>query len=260
MDYIAIVDGTGPFRNDKYREALTNSFCMQIYRAPGNLRHYERGPSTDGVRMIGRAGRMVDFIKRNHAGDPEGRFILAGYSRGASAAIMAAERLEQIGITIAAMFLFDPVARHMNSGGETIPKNVEQAFVAYRSLDPRLLQDFESSLVKYTRVLAESPVVNAMSPTTALLARGTDYLMSDWIHPMRPGFGQTALRCADPQKTKYVCEIFEGSHGAIGGVGWANVSLDAKCQVSVAKWMTDQMRKVGVNNITLESVTPKAKW
>jgi hypothetical protein len=258
MDTIAIIDGTGPFRNHAYLSSMEHSFCSQIARAPGIRTQYERGPSLDGVRMLARAERMADFIHNAHMFNPDGRFMLAGYSRGGSAAIMAAERLAQHDIRIAAMFLFDPVARHMRSGGEIIPGNVERVFAAYRSLDPELLRDSESSLAKYSGALADNPALNALSPTTALLARGVDYLSSDWFHPMRPGFGQTALRCASPT-TKYVSEIFEGSHGALGGVGWANVTPDKVCQINVARWMTKQMKTVQVN-IPLESHEPRAVW
>ena len=48
--------------------------------------------------------------------------MLAGYSRGGSAAILAAEQLDKEKVNVDALFLFDAVARHRFSGGEVIPK------------------------------------------------------------------------------------------------------------------------------------------
>jgi pimeloyl-ACP methyl ester carboxylesterase len=259
MDYIAIVDGTGAFRDKVYASDMANSFCAQLGRAPAYRTYYERGPSTDGVRMAGRAERMAAFLKNARASDPEARLFLAGYSRGGSAAIMAAERLAPLNVRVDAMFLFDPVARHIRAGGEIIPGNVAKVFAAYRSLDPKLLVEHESSFATLSKAVANSSVFRTLSPGTALLAQGAGYLAGDWVHPMRPGFGRTGLTCLSPQ-TEYHSEEFKGSHGALGGVGFKDIEIDKPCQVAVARWMTERLKDVGLRNIRLESYGPTAEW
>ena len=49
------------------------------------------------------------------------RLVLAGYSRGGSAAMMAAQILNKQGLRVDAMLLFDPVARHASEGRGIVP-------------------------------------------------------------------------------------------------------------------------------------------
>ncbi len=60
--------------------------------------------------------------------------MLAGYSRGGSAAVIAASMLKAAGRTVDFLFLFDPVARHLSGDTSTIPSNVKEACVARRMI------------------------------------------------------------------------------------------------------------------------------
>ena len=107
-------------------------------REPGR-RQFRVAPVEVFVSDFARTGQKgrqaAAILKKVYGLDRNADLFVAGYSRGASAAIIAAETLQKDGIVVKAMFLFDPVARHMCSGGEVIPANVRRAYVAYRALD-----------------------------------------------------------------------------------------------------------------------------
>ena len=88
--------------------------------------------------------------------DPTSRLMLAGYSRGGSAAIMACEMLERDGVSVDSLFLFDAVARDEFPGGKVIPANVSFSRHARRSL----AADF---VAKYEGALARAPACSAGS-------------------------------------------------------------------------------------------------
>src|SRR4051794_31599940 len=119
---LAVIDGTGPYNDAEYNFLMHYSFCNQIAHQLGAAARYERGPSTEGYRVHERGERAAKFLEN---GRRKGRrLMLAGYSRGGSAAIMGAEILQKQGIRVDAMFLFDPVARHASKGGTVVPGNV----------------------------------------------------------------------------------------------------------------------------------------
>ena len=64
-----------------------------------------------------------NFCRMGGAEVPAGP-VLAGYSRGGSAAMMAAQILNKQGLRVDAMLLFDPVARHASESREIVPGNV----------------------------------------------------------------------------------------------------------------------------------------
>ncbi len=106
------------------------SFCTQLGRGLAPHTRYERGPSPDGYRIRERAARAVEFLRRQSGK----RLMLAGYSRGGSAAVIAASMLKAAGRTVDFLFLFDPVARHLSGDTSTIPSNVKEAWVARRMI------------------------------------------------------------------------------------------------------------------------------
>lgn len=227
--HLAIIDGTGDFLNKNYANSMRHSFCHQMAgRHSGVSFLYQRGPSLEGYRVKDKAEAAVAYLMEKKQQHPQTKLFLSGYSRGASAAIMAAEILSARKIHVDGMFLFDPVARHIYQGGEVIPANVDKAWVAVRSLDPQLVAKYESTNI----------------PLISQLTR----------NPMRPSFGSTGTKYLGPQGNCHV-RHFRGSHGALGGVGWKHVTEDVACQLHVAKWMNHALHSMGLK-INLHSFPP----
>ena len=216
---MAIVDGTGPATG--YDQAFARSFCHVLSLQLGSSADYQRGPNNAGMEVLPEAARAFGYCVREYKRDPEVQIMMAGYSRGGSAVIMAAEQLEGLGVPVHSMFLFDPVARHVYPGGEVIPSNVAFSRVARRD------QSWEF-VKKYEGTLSDSP------------------RLGDSSNPCRPFFGNTGLnwRGTGDHRTP---TVFKGSHGALGGVGWKFVTEDAPCQLQVSAWMGQQMASRGVH-------------
>ena len=233
--YLAIVDGTGDFGDESYAASMRNSFCMQMAGgvageslSGGVHSYYQRGPSLEGYRVSDKAALASAFLRRIHKARPGVPLMLAGYSRGGSSVIMAAEQLAKDKIPVHALFLFDPVARHASTGGEVIPANVRKVWVARRSQDPALIAKYEPLDVPVLRLVTSNP--------------------------MRPSFGGTGREYLG-ERHNLQEQIFRGSHGAIGGVGWKKVTEDPGCQNQVASWMSDAFRAVNLP-ISLTSHAP----
>jgi pimeloyl-ACP methyl ester carboxylesterase len=143
-----------------------------------------------------------------------GPVILVGYSRGGCTAIIAAKRLKAQGKRVKAMFLFDAVDMQTSELGlsQTIPDNVD--FVAHA----RTARD----LAFWIR----NPVKS----------RFYFYNTGRWLD------GDGVL-----EEKK-----FTGTHGAAGGVPWADVVGDRACSLAVADWMTGQLKANGVD-VTLKA-------
>ena len=232
--YLAIVDGTGPFRDRTYAGEMNHSFCRQMYTNGRDvISRYERGPSNDGMTTRAKGMRAYDYLKENHRRDPKAKLFLAGYSRGGSAVLYAAAALAADKIGVDAMFLFDPVARHVIPGGEVIPANVQAVWVARRSTSPALVNKYEG--------------------TIGLTIGGHIGIMNN---PMRVWFGGTAHQYLG--KGPYNEMTFSGSHGALGGVGWTHVTEDGPCQAAVAAWMNSAFKTCGLQ-ISLSSYPPSSK-
>jgi hypothetical protein len=219
---MAVIDGTGPSDDGKYRTDMKNSFCRQLgtYLEANGKGIYARGPSWLGDEVHQEAIQAAEYLRKQYAGVPGVKLMLAGYSRGGSAAIMVAEILEKEDIAVDSLFLFDAVARHRHSGGEVIPANVAFSRHARRDLQALVVLKYEGTF---------SDVGGLMNAS----------------NPMRPTFGNTGLTwrgSGDHQKAK----AFVGSHGALGGVGWGFVNEDPACQLRVAEWMTGHLKARGV--------------
>jgi dienelactone hydrolase len=211
---MAIIDGTGPWSDAVYAKAMKHSFCAQLRSQLGAMGHYERGPSGEGYRIEERASRAVDFLKARHA--VGSRLMLAGYSRGGSAAVIAARMLEEAGLQVTSLFLFDPVARHASASSALIPGNVRSAWIARRRIGAKEMDRYD-----YT-------------------------LLGDLAghNPVRNWFGTTADKAAAGVKVS--AATFLGSHGALGGVGWKHVREDSLCQSHVAEFMNRGLAACGV--------------
>lgn len=256
MDAIALVDGTGRWWNDDYEKDMAQSFCSQMARAFHGKAEYRRGPSDEGFRFndkAAEAARQLTFARSLGAS----RLFLAGYSRGAAIALEAAELLALRDIQIDGLFLFDPVVRVPSRGSVTvksIPQNVRFSRTACRSLDPAYVKRYEGALlVKPYNLLPVATKSNAR-----LLERlpfvGAAPLLGN---PIRPEFGTFILNhCgAGDHKTS----TFLGSHGALGGVGWADVREDQACQQAVAQWMNQAFSSLSLG-LQIRPAPPTAKF
>jgi hypothetical protein len=216
---MVIVDGTGDSDNSKYAKSMKHSFCRQLFAKLLPHSAYLRGPCTFGMDVLAEAEWAYKELLKAYHSDPSTRLMLAGYSRGGSAVIMAAEllSLRNPNISIHSMFLFDAVARHAFPGGEIIPSNVQFSRHARRSQNIRLVLRYEGTISDHS-------------------------VLGNTSNPLRPSFGNTGLQWRGNGDHESPT-AFEGSHGALGGVGWPFVEEDKKCQEMVATWMNGHLTK-----------------
>jgi len=225
---LALVNGTGP-PGPEYDEVMRTSFCFQLGDQLGSKSFYLRGPNVFGTEVYDEARAVHRWLKATHDEDPTRRLMLAGYSRGGSAAIMACEMLEHDHIPVDSLFLFDAVARHEFPGGNVIPANVRFSRHARRSLTADFVERYEGTV------------------------KGI-HLIGGFANPARPMFGNVGLHWkgdGDHQPA----ERFLGSHGALGGVGWRFVVEDTACEQDVASWMNDHLAARGVE-VSLTAYEP----
>ena len=217
---MAIIDGTGPAQG--YEEAMKHSFCKQLDRSSGQyVAFYQRGPTAMGMEVMDLSFKAADWLRQEKRRTPDAKLMLAGYSRGGSAVILAAELLANAGHDVDALFLFDAVARHVYAGGEVIPARVKFSRHARRSQNVSFVLKYEGTISDYEKV-------------------GTTL-----SNPTRPSFSNTGLEwrgAGDHERAR----AFMGTHGALGGVGWSFVTEDPGCQEAVADWMNGHLRARGV--------------
>ena len=127
------VDGTGILNLTKYAQTCENSFTRRIYKNWGRGRIYERGPEYSGV-LTGPLAAILAAAVASKYPFSKG-VILGGHSRGAAAAIHASYLLEQMGINVDYLFLFDAVNMYISVWTHVIPSNV--AFVYHARRDPQ---------------------------------------------------------------------------------------------------------------------------
>jgi hypothetical protein len=227
---LALVNGTGP-SGPLYDKVMEHSFCRQLGRKLGSRTFYLRGPDLLGLQVRSEAATVHQWLRSAYETDPTLRLMLAGYSRGGSAAIMACEMLERDGIPVDSLFLFDAVARDEFPGGKVIPANVSFSRHARRSLAAEFVAKYEGAL------------------------KGAGVL-GGFENPIRPLFGNVGLTWlgdGDHQPA----QTFFGSHGALGGVGWRFVTEDGDCEHAVAGWMSAHFQSRGVE-AALRAFTPAA--
>jgi hypothetical protein len=225
---LALVNGTGP-PGPAYDAIMKTSFCYQLGQTLGAKGFYQRGPKLFGHEVRDEAHAVYRWLKSAYEADPSLRLMLAGYSRGGSAAMMACEMLESDGILVDSLFLFDAVARHNYPGGSVIPANVSFSRHARRSLAADFVEKYEGHIG----------------------------LIGGFQNPIRPLFGNVGLTWRGDGDHR-PAETFFGSHGALGGVGWRFVVEDSECERAVAAWMSENLRRRGVE-VTLEAFAPKAE-
>lgn len=205
---IAIIDGTGDMNDDQYEAEMRMSFCSQLGNAFGRV-NYIRGPSFDGFRVREKAEWAASLLMNGQC-NPDDRLFLAGYSRGGSAALIAAEIMRMHGATVTGMVLFDPVGKHIWDTPPGIPANVKTSLTFVRRYDDALVKKYEDTI------------------------EGLD-LGLDWMcNPIRPGWTENVTPPSGADPRQHVKVEFAASHGALGGVGWQHVTEDATVQPLIA--------------------------
>jgi hypothetical protein len=167
---------------------------------------YFRGPKLAGREVSAIADRAVGA-----AADLASRgkpILLAGYSRGGCTVIITAKRLKAQGARVAGLFLFDAVDMQTSELGlsQTIPDNVD--FVAH-ARSARSLGFWLTNPVKSRFYF--------LNTGRWLAGEGT-------LHE----------------------KSFVGTHGAVGGVPWADIKGDAGCSLDVSQWMNTEFAGRGV--------------
>lgn len=124
------VDGTGIDNNNAYERIYDNSFCHRIWKAWTGPKEYIRGPWTAGWSTARRAEDLANWVVSHRSGVKG--IILAGHSRGGSAAIRACSLLQDQGISVDYLFLFDAVNMQTLLDTHFIPANVKYVYHALR--------------------------------------------------------------------------------------------------------------------------------
>jgi pimeloyl-ACP methyl ester carboxylesterase len=224
--FVGIVDGTGCWNNDEYQEKMTYSFCSQLASLLKARDSYLRGPSGEGYYIERRAKEITEKARLSKASS----VYLAGYSRGGSIAVIAARMLGEFGIGVKAMFLFDPVARHGSASSDFISGNVDSVYTARRIIGAKKMNKYDYKL--FGDLAGHNPV-------------------RDW-------FGTTA-QSFESSTTRRDERVFLGSHGALGGVGWKDVSEDGPCQMAVANFFNGALIGEGLTS-GLKSYPPTSRF
>lgn len=140
MLIFAAIDGTGVFSDKDYAKEFKNSFVNRFSRKAvwaGNS-YYQRGPSNDGFSTASKANYAAKYVRdrvdiqMKIAGSVQPGVFLSGYSRGAAAAISAAQTLGNAKIRVDCLLLFDAVDRSLTVGRLSIPPNVSTCYHAVR--------------------------------------------------------------------------------------------------------------------------------
>jgi hypothetical protein len=133
--------------------------------------------------------------------------MLAGYSRGGCAAIIA-RRLKDLGIEVHSLFLFDAV-------------------------------DMQTSELHLSQIISD----NVRMVAHARSAQNLRF----WIrNPVKPRFYFYNTGRYLAGSGSYERKSFVGSHGALGGVPWPDIKEDAGCALAVAEWMNKQFENRGL--------------
>lgn len=203
---IVAIDGTGPDSPGEYAKEMGHSFCSQIGRTANAI--YFRGPTLTGSETSAIANLAVDAVIAGRGKGSAGEVMLAGYSRGGCAAIITARRLKDRGIGVHSLFLFDAV-------------------------------DMQISDMHLSQIISENVQMVAHVRSSRNLAF--------WIqNPVKSRFYFYNTGRYIAGSGSYETKSFVGSHGAVGGVPWAEIKEDAGCALAVAEWMNERFKNRGL--------------
>lgn len=265
---IYIVDGTGPWSNADYSAEMAGSFCQQLAKEAGATAFYKRGPSLFGLEVLPIARDVVDEInKRVGWTDP---IFLCGYSRGGCTVMEVAKLIRHR--EVKAMFLFDAVDRCLLPQDDKISGNVRQVYYAKRNPDfarrfEKQVESTRAQLQNANKALDASASRNRVMSAlfggnyketvaareainTNAIARNADRDLrwntrnDEGLSPSN--FGNTGLSVEPPGR--HEMGVFDGSHGALGGVPWSEYDVpgDAQAARVVRAWMWARFIKEGV--------------
>jgi pimeloyl-ACP methyl ester carboxylesterase len=208
---IVAVDGTGPDSPGDYAKEMGGSFCSQIGRTAHAI--YLRGPTLTGTETSAIANAAVDAVMAARGKAPTAKVMLAGYSRGGCAAIIAARRLRDRGVEVHSLFLFDAV-------------------------------DMQTSEMHLSQIISD----NVRMVAHARSARNIPF----WIrNPVKSRFYFYNTGRYLAGSGTYETKSFVGSHGAVGGVPWPDIKEDPGCALAVAEWMNKRFENRGLK-VTLK--------
>jgi pimeloyl-ACP methyl ester carboxylesterase len=106
-----IIDGTGPDASSDYIADMRRGFCWSLDQRNGPASVYLRGPTELGLQTWEIADLMHAQVRADLKRQPDMEIVLAGHSRGGSAVIYLARKLQKEGVPVRAMVLFDAVRR-----------------------------------------------------------------------------------------------------------------------------------------------------
>ncbi|HQU86349.1 MAG TPA: DUF2235 domain-containing protein [Pyrinomonadaceae bacterium] len=155
MPIIVGIDGTGggalptAARDRRYDEDFKNSFVKKICKPAPNSKYF-RGPVTFGGGLMDAIAGGYRFVmdRRKVVGD-DMPVLLTGYSRGAAGAVCIAKRLNDSGVKVRALMLFDCVDRHIGIDASVIPRNVEHVCHVVRDPLSESRESFSNDGLKY---------------------------------------------------------------------------------------------------------------
>lgn len=155
MPIIVGIDGTGggalptAARDRRYDEDFKNSFVKRICKPADNSKYF-RGPVTFGGGLMDAiAGGYRFVLERRKIVGNDMPVLLTGYSRGAAGAVCVAKRLNDDGIKVRAIMLFDCVDRHIAIDASVIPRNVEYVCHVIRDPLSESRESFSNDGLKY---------------------------------------------------------------------------------------------------------------
>lgn len=155
-----IVDGTGPLSDTQYAVSMAGSHCAVLHHLNKPKSLYFRGPdlwsaikTTGGIAdTVLQAVMQEEFppalLAPGQRQAPKSKIFLVGHSRGGAAVVKVAQKLDEKGITVAGMFLFDAVDRTVFLDSvQTVPKNVALCFHAMRNEGAEVVMGYETDLL-----------------------------------------------------------------------------------------------------------------
>jgi|SRR6516164_6278195 hypothetical protein len=203
---IVAIDGTGPDSPGDYAKEMRGSFCSQIGRTANAI--YFRGPTLIGSETSAIANLAVDAVMAANRKGSKSEVMLAGYSRGGCAAIIAARRLKDRGVKAHSLFLFDAV-------------------------------DMQTSDIHLSQIISD----NVRMVAHVRSERNPAF----WIrNPIKSRFYFYNTGRYLAGSGSYETKSFVGSHGAVGGVPWPDIKEDAGCVLAVAEWMNTRFENRGL--------------
>jgi pimeloyl-ACP methyl ester carboxylesterase len=125
---IFIVDGTGPDDFSDYHADMSRGFCWSLWTQNKLAASYLRGPNELGLETWEIADLMYADVQAQLKAAPNTEIVLAGHSRGGSAVIHLARKLQRDKIEVRAMVLFDAVRRALQKSVTDYARQISESF------------------------------------------------------------------------------------------------------------------------------------